>query len=67
MAQSVGQVSAVNDEIIRAIFKNDRGYLICTYSRAVSWGAPIIAHHKDIQTIIPFDEKDQKLQPTTQT
>lgn len=55
VSQSVGQVSVVNEEIIMLIFKNDRGYLVCTYSRGVSWGHPIIAHYVDVNSVIMFN------------
>jgi len=53
--QTVGQPSVTNDEVIMFIFKNDRGYLVCTYSRGVSWGHPIIVHYRNIHSVVAFD------------
>jgi hypothetical protein len=55
LTQTVGQLSAINDEVIMFIFKNDRGYLVCIYSRGVAWGQPIIIHYCDVHSVISFD------------
>lgn len=55
ISEAVGRLSNQNDELVMAIFKNDRGYLVCTYSRGAVWGSPIIAHYKNVESVIAFD------------
>lgn len=54
MTEAVGRLSPTSREIVMAIFKNDRGYLICSYSRGIAAGHPIIAHFKQVKEAISF-------------
>ena len=51
-----------NGEVVLAIFKNDVGYFICTYSRGAVWGEPITARYTVVESAEAFDEEqiDQK-------
>ncbi|MGA0555343.1 hypothetical protein ACO2Q8_01745 [Larkinella sp. VNQ87] len=57
--EAVGRVSETSREVVMAIFKNDRGYLICSYSRGVASGHPIIAHYKHVKTVIDFSQDNE--------
>ncbi|GAB3255857.1 hypothetical protein GCM10027347_17290 [Larkinella harenae] len=54
VTEAVGRVSATSSEVVMAIFKNDSGYLICSYSRGVASGHPIISDYKHVQSVIEF-------------
>ena len=45
-------------EIVLAIFKNDVGYFICSYSFGAVWGEPIIIRYANVESAIAFDESD---------
>jgi hypothetical protein len=52
--EAVGSPSD-NGEIVLAIFKDEIGYNICTYSRGVVWGNPMMAHYSVTQWAELFD------------
>ncbi|GAB4025356.1 hypothetical protein [Spirosoma gilvum] len=54
VSDTVGEASIQNKEIILAISKYSDEYLICTYSRGVTWGKPMIAYAKDIEAVTDF-------------
>lgn len=53
----VGAPSA-NGEIVLAIFKNDVGYFICTYSQGAVWGEPIVIRYGMVESVEDFDGAD---------
>ena len=59
-SETVGSPSS-NGEIVLAIFKNDIGYFICTYSRGAVWGDPIVARYGQVESAIFFDEQTVNL------
>ncbi|GAB4054351.1 hypothetical protein [Spirosoma litoris] len=56
VTDTVGHPCPLTGEIVIAIFKNDLGYLICSYSRGVTAGDPILAKYSTVQSAIAFDE-----------
>ncbi len=55
-SETVGATSA-NGEIVLAIFQNDIGYFICTYSTGAVWGEPTIARYLAVESVETFDEE----------
>lgn len=55
VSDTVGEASVQNKEIILAISRHSDEYLICTYSRGVTWGKPMIAYAKDIEAVMAFE------------
>ena len=56
VSETVGAASS-NGEIVLAIFKNDLGYFICTYSRGAVGGEPLVARYSVVESAEFFDEK----------
>lgn len=56
VTDTVGQICPLSGEIVMAIFKNDLGYLICSYSRGVTGGDPLLAKYSTVQSVTAFDE-----------
>lgn len=54
---TVGEASCQNNEIVLAIFRQPEEYLICTYSRGVTWGTPMVAQCKDVQLATAFNSE----------
>lgn len=54
VSDTVG-AAAQNGEVVLAIFRNDVGYFICTYSRGAVWGEPIIARHPLVLSVEYFE------------
>lgn len=61
VSEVVGSASD-NGEVVLAIFKNDIGYFICTYSRGAVWGDPIVARYNVVEAAEAFD--DENINPT---
>ncbi|WP_080058466.1 hypothetical protein [Spirosoma aerolatum] len=57
VSDTVGEASSQNKEIVLAIFRQPEEYLICTYSRGVTWGKPMVAHSNDIQLVTAFNSE----------
>ncbi len=55
VSDAVG-AAADNGEIVLAIFRNDVGYFICTYSCGAVWGEPIIARYPMVEEVEYFDD-----------
>lgn len=55
VSDTVGQVSAQHNEIVLAILSFNDDYLICTYSRGVTWGKPLIAYQRDVTAVVAFE------------
>lgn len=55
-SETVG-ASSSNGEIILAIFQNDIGYFVCTYSTGAVWGDPTIAEYLMVESAEKFDEQ----------
>lgn len=55
-SEAVG-VASINGEIVLAIFQNDIGYFICTYSTGVVWGKPTVATYLMVESAENFDEE----------
>lgn len=55
-SETVGTVSD-NGEIVLAIFQNDIGYFICTYSTGAVWGEPTLARYLLVESTELFDEE----------
>ena len=53
-SEAVGDTSA-KGELVLAIFKNDIGYFICTYSSGAVWGEPTIAEHLLVESAEIFE------------
>jgi hypothetical protein len=54
ISETVGAASD-NGEIVLAIFKNDIGYFVCTYSCGAVWGEPIVARYTVTEAADFFD------------
>jgi hypothetical protein len=54
IGETVGAASD-NGEIVLAIFKNDIGYFICTYSCGAVWGEPVVARYTVTESADFFD------------
>lgn len=54
-SQTVGG-SSDNGEIVLAIFQNDIGYFICTYSTGAVWGEPTVARYLAVESVELFEE-----------
>lgn len=54
ISETVGAVSS-NGELVLAIFQNDTGYFICTYSTGAVWGEPTIAKYLTVESAEIFD------------
>ncbi len=61
ISNAVG-ASCDNDEVVLAIFKNDVGYFVCTYSQGAVWGEPITVRYSMVESAEAFDNEviDQK-------
>jgi hypothetical protein len=51
----VNQIIGINDEIVVLIFECENLFLICTASRGVAGGEPIIVSRKEMIQVIYFD------------
>lgn len=60
ISETVGSPSS-NNEVVLAIFKNDIGYFICTYSRGAVWGDPLVARYGHVDSAIFFDQETTNL------
>ncbi|WP_420146655.1 hypothetical protein [Spirosoma sp.] len=49
---------ADNDEIVLAIFKNEIGYFVCTYSQGAVWGHPVTIRYAMVESAEDFDQAD---------
>ncbi|GAB4023968.1 hypothetical protein [Spirosoma koreense] len=47
-----------NDEIVLAIFKNEVGYFVCTYSQGAVWGHPATVRYSMVESAEGFDQTD---------
>lgn len=56
VTDTVGQPCPLTGEITMLIFKNDVGYLICSYSRGIAGGDPLLVQFSTIQSVVAFDE-----------
>ncbi|MBO0935444.1 hypothetical protein J2I47_02675 [Fibrella sp. HMF5335] len=54
--EAVGAISA-NGETVLAIFKGPANYFICTYSRGVVWGEPMLACPTSTDSVECFDDE----------
>lgn len=54
-SETVGDVSS-NGEIVLAIFENDVGYFICTYSTGAVWGDPTLVYYLLTESVELFDD-----------
>lgn len=43
-------------EIVLAIFQNDIGYFICTYSTGAVWGQPSVVKYLAVESVEAFEE-----------
>jgi hypothetical protein len=57
LTDTVGELCPITGETVMIIFKNDLGYLICSYSRGVAGGEPIIIKYSSVASVLSFDEK----------
>lgn len=55
ITESVGEISPSNGETVVAIFDAGNLYLVCTYSRGVASGGPLLAGKHHIIYAEPFD------------
>ncbi len=55
-SETVG-VASNNGEIVLAIFQNDIGYFICTYSTGAVWGEPTLAQYLTVESVELFDKE----------
>jgi hypothetical protein len=53
---TIGELCPITGETVMIIFKNDLGYLICSYSRGVAGGEPIIVKYSSIESVTFFDD-----------
>ena len=53
-SETVGGASD-QGEIVLAIFQNDIGYFICTYSTGAVWGKPTVAEYLMVESVEEFD------------
>ena len=56
VTDTVGQACPLSGEIVLMIFKNDLGYLVCSYSRGVTGGEPLLVQYSTIQSVTPFSD-----------
>ena len=57
MIDTVGELCPITGETVLVIFRNDMGYLICSYSRGGAGGEPVIAKYSTIESVTPFDRQ----------
>ncbi len=57
VSDAVG-VPCDNGEIVLAIFENDVGYFICTYSQGAVGGEPLTVRYAVVESADAFDESD---------
>lgn len=55
-SETVGAASD-NGEIVLAIFNNDIGYFICTYSTGAVWGEPTVVRYLAVESVELFDKE----------
>lgn len=58
LVNAIVGASSDNDEIILAIFKNDVGYFVCTYSQGAVWGHPMTILYPSVESAEDFDRAD---------
>ena len=58
--ETIGSASA-NGEIVLAIFNDQVGYFICTYSHGVVWGEPTLARYSEVESVVFFDPVDEAI------
>lgn len=56
VVDTVGELCPLSGEMVLLIMSNDMGYLICSYSRGVTGGEPIIAKYNTVESVIFFDK-----------
>ena len=52
---TVGELCPIKKETVIAIFKNDRGYMICSYSSGAVGGEPIVVNNQAIEAVDFFE------------
>lgn len=52
---TVGQLCPLTGEVVMLIFRNDVGYLICSYSRGVAGGDPLLAQYGSVTAVTAFE------------
>lgn len=57
VSDAVGSSCAIG-EIVLAIFKNDIGYFICSYSQGAVWGEPITVRYSMVESAESFDDEE---------
>ena len=58
VTDTVGQPCPVTGEIVMMIFKNDVGYLVCSYSRGVAGGDPVLAQYNTVTSVTAFEDSE---------
>jgi hypothetical protein len=56
VVDTVGELCPLTGEMVMVIFSNDTGYLICSYSRGVSGGEPLLARYNVVESVVLFDK-----------
>ncbi len=58
LTDTIGDLCPITGETVMLIFKNDVGYLVCSYSRGVAGGEPLIIKYNTIESVTLFDDSD---------
>ncbi|MDB5241058.1 MAG: hypothetical protein JWP57_1683 [Spirosoma sp.] len=56
VVDTVGELCPLSGELVLLIFSSDMGYLICSYSRGVTGGEPVIAKYNAVESVVFFDK-----------
>jgi hypothetical protein len=56
IVDTVGEMCPISLETVLAILKNDRGFLIVSYSRGAVGGEPIVINYQIVESVTLFDE-----------
>jgi hypothetical protein len=56
----VNQATTINEEMVLLIFECENLFLICTASRGIAGGEPIIVSRNEMLQVIYFDNLPQK-------
>ncbi|KAB7730111.1 hypothetical protein F5984_13085 [Rudanella paleaurantiibacter] len=60
---TVGEIAPSNGEHVVAIFNAKDLYLVCTYSRGVAMGGPMLTGAYQIQQLVLFDSPEPEAAP----